>query len=222
MKVTKRNGELEEVRLDKIVQSISSVATDELKNLDVFKIAQTTISGLYEGVSTRELDLLSIKTAASNVIEDPLYSKLAAKLLANYVRKEVECQDIMSFSQSVKMNYENGLISDGTYKFVQANARKLNNAINDDNNSLFEYYGLQTVYDRYLLKHPTNRTVTETPQYWLLRVACGLSNNVKEAIEFYNLLSSQEYMTSTPTLFNSGTRHSQMSSCYLLDSPQDD
>jgi len=222
MKVTKRNGAFETVRLDKIVQSISSVATDELKKLDLFKIAQTTISGLYNNVSTKELDLLSIKTAAGHVIEDPLYSKLAAKLLINYIRKEAENQDIQSFSQSIKMNYENGLISETTYKFVQANARKLNSAINAQNNSLFEYYGLQIVYDRYLLKNPQTRLVTETPQYWLLRVACGLSDNVKEAIEFYNLLSSQEYMTSTPTLFNSGTKHSQMSSCYLLDSPEDD
>ena len=222
MKIKKRNGSFEPVDLNKIIQSISTVATDELQDLDVFKIAQTTISGLFDGVSSRELDLLSIKTAASNVIEDPLYSKLAAKLLANYVRKEVETQDIMSFSQAVKVNFDNGLISEETNKFVQTNARKLNAAINDDNNNLFEYYGLQTVYDRYLLKHPITRLVTETPQYWLMRVACGLSDNVKEAIEFYNLLSSQEYMTSTPTLFNSGTKHSQMSSCYLLDSPKDD
>jgi ribonucleoside-diphosphate reductase alpha chain len=221
MKVTKRNMELEDVKLDKIVQSISTVATGELADLDVFKIAQTTISGLYNNVSTRELDLLSIKTAASNVIEEPLYSKLAAKLLTNYIRKEVEQADLMSFSQSIKENHDNGLISDATNKFVQANARKLNAAIKDENNALFEYYGLQTVYDRYLLKHPITRFVTETPQYWLLRVACGLSDNVKEAIEFYNLLSSQEYMTSTPTLFNSGSGHSQMSSCYLLASPED-
>ena len=222
MKITKRNGSLEAVNLNKIINSITTVATGDLKDLDVFKIAQTTISGLFEGVSSRELDLLSIKTAASNVIEEPLYSKLAAKLLANYIRKEVELADLMSFSQSVKENYDNGLISEETNKFVQANARKLNAAIKNENNALFEYYGLQTVYDRYLLKHPVTRFVTETPQYWLLRVACGLSDNVKEAIEFYNLLSSQEYMTSTPTLFNSGTKHSQMSSCYLLDSPQDD
>jgi ribonucleoside-diphosphate reductase alpha chain len=222
MKVTKRNGSLEEVNLEKIIKSISSVAVGELKNLDVFKIAQTTISGLYDKVSTRELDLLSIKTAASSVIEEPMYSKLAAKLLANYVRKEVQSQDIMSFSQSIKFNYENGLISKNTYEFVTGNARKLNSAIVDQNNGLFEYFGMQIVYDRYLLKDPESRLVTETPQYWLMRVACGLSDNVKEAIDFYNLLSSHEYMTSTPTLFNSGTKHAQMSSCYLLDSPKDD
>src|SRR5882672_11597998 len=172
MKVTKRNGSTEDVRLEKIVNSISSVATGELKNLDVFKIAQTTISGLYNNVSTKELDLLSIKTSAGNIIEDPLYSKLAAKLLANYVRKEVELHDVMSFSQSIKLNYDVGLISEETYKFVQANARKLNSAIDNSNNNLFEYYGMQIVYDRYLLKHPKLRTVTETPQYWFMRVAC--------------------------------------------------
>lgn len=222
MQVTKRNGSLESVNLDKIVKSISNHLSGELIGLDAYEIALTTISGLYDGVSTRDLDLLSIKTAASKTVDDPLYSKLAARILSNFIRKEVHKHDVMSFSQSIKLNYESGLISEQTYKFVMDNARKLNNAIDSDKNNLFEYFGLQIVFDRYLLKHPKLRTVTETPQYWLMRVACGLSDNTKEAIEFYNLLSSHECLSSTPTLFNSGTRHSQMSSCYLLASPNDD
>ena len=222
MFVTKRSGAVESVDLSKITNSLTRIAVDGLMGLDIYKVAITTISGLYEGVSTKELDLLSIKTAAGLIIEDNLYSKLAARILSNYIKKEVQSHDIKSFSQSIKLNYENGLISESTYKFVKENARKLDNAIDEEKNKLFEYYGLQTVYDRYLLRHPELRTVTEEPQYWLLRVACGLSETVKEAIEFYNLLSSHEYMTSTPTLFNSGTKHSQMSSCYLLDSPKDD
>src|SRR5205814_1489189 len=81
---------------------------------------------------------------------------------------------------------------------------------------------LRTVYDRYLLRHPTERKVIETPQYFFMRVACGLSQNAEEAIRFYRLISSLAYLPSSPTLFNSGTAHSQMSSCYLLDSPDDD
>ena len=101
------------------------------------------------------------------------------------------------------------------------NSRKLNDAINDQFSDRFEYFGLRTVYDRYLLRHPITRQVMETPQYFFLRVACGLSTSVAEAIEFYKLMASLDYLPSSPTLFNSGTRHAQMSSCYLLDSPAD-
>jgi ribonucleoside-diphosphate reductase alpha chain len=93
--------------------------------------------------------------------------------------------------------------------------------VDDRNTDLFEYFGIRTVYDRYLLKNPVSRDVIETPQYFFLRVACGLSTNVQEAIEFYKLISAHDYMPSSPTLFNSGTMHPQMSSCYLLDSPED-
>ncbi len=86
----------------------------------------------------------------------------------------------------------------------------------------FEYFGIKTVYDRYLLRHPSTRLVIETPQYFLLRVACGLSRTAAEAIGFYRMMSSLAYLPSSPTLFNSGTSHPQMSSCFLVDSPRDD
>ena len=86
----------------------------------------------------------------------------------------------------------------------------------------FEYFGIKTVYDRYLLRHPSDRLVLETPQYFLLRVACGLSRTAAEAIGFYRMMSSLAYLPSSPTLFNSGTSHPQMSSCFLVDSPLDD
>jgi ribonucleoside-diphosphate reductase alpha chain len=113
------------------------------------------------------------------------------------------------------------LINQGVLEFVQVHARKLNNSVLNERNNLFEFFGLRTVYDRYLLRHPTKRTVIETPQYFLLRVACGLARTPEEAITLYELMSSLEYLTSSPTLFNSGTAHPQMSSCYLLDSPED-
>lgn len=221
MYVTKRNQRKEEVNLEKITTSVSRVC-EGFEGVDYYRIASKTIGGLYDGVTTKELDQLSIQTSVGFISEDPVYSKVAARLLSNYMKKEVENQDIHSFSQSIKSGYEQGLISEETYKFVEENKRKLNNAIKTERNDFFEYYGLRIVYDRYLLKHPQQRLIIETPQYWFLRVACGLADDVKEAIEFYNLISSLEYMPSTPTLFNSGTNHSQMSSCYLLDSPLDD
>jgi len=221
MHVRKSNGGLEPVNLDKIVNSIKRVCGD-LGEFDYTKIAIKTIGGLYDGVTTRELSLLSIQTAVGFIIEDPIYSKVAARLQAEFINKEVANQEIHSFSQSIQFGYDNGLISESTYKLVMDNKRKLNAAIKPERDDLFEYFGIKTVYDRYLLKHPKTRFVFETPQYFLMRVAAGLSNNAQEVVELYSLLSSLEYMTSTPTLFNSGTRHSQMSSCYLLDSSMDD
>ena len=100
-------------------------------------------------------------------------------------------------------------------------ASTLNAAIDSSRDQNFEFFGLRTVYDRYLLRHPETREVIETPQYFFLRVACGLSQNVEEAVGFYDLMSSLAYLPSSPTLFNSGTTHQQLSSCYLLDSPED-
>ena len=112
-------------------------------------------------------------------------------------------------------------MADSVLEFVEANAPALNAAINSDSDRLFEFFGLRTVYDRYLLRHPDRRDVIETPQYFFLRVACGLSTDIEEVVKFYDLMSSLAYLPSSPTLFNSGTAHSQMSSCYLLDSPED-
>ena len=131
-------------------------------------------------------------------------------------------QSVASFAQSVALGHREGLISDETAPFVKDNARKLDDAIDSDADRRFEYFGLRTVYDRYLLRHPTERLVIETPQYFFLRVACGLATTPTEALELYRLMSSLAYLPSSPTLFNSGTRHTQMSSCYLLDSPRDE
>ena len=221
MKVKKRNGSFEEVKLDKITRSVTK-SCEGLEYVEPSKIAFKTVGAIFDGISTRQLDELSISTAVNFIIEDPNYSKVAARLLSNFLHKEVENHEVYSFSQSIQLGLEQGLISDQTFSFVMDNKRKLNGAIKRENDFLFEYYGIKTIYDRYLLKHPIDRTIIETPQYFLMRVACGLSKNAKEAVDFYNLLSSLEYMTSTPTLFNSGTTHSQMSSCYLLDSPMDD
>jgi ribonucleoside-diphosphate reductase alpha chain len=220
MMVRKRNGDLEPVDLNKIVRAIHRCA-EGLSGVDPMKIATRTISGLCDGATTEELDALSIRTASTLMVEEPNYSRLAGRLLATVIDKEVRNQNIHSFSQSVLVGHELGIIGDTTVEFVTANARKLNDTVVYDRDNLFEFFGLRTVYDRYLLRHPETRHVLETPQYFFLRVACGLSTCPDEAIRFYELISSLQYLPSSPTLFNSGTTHSQMSSCYLLDSPED-
>ncbi|MCG8150781.1 ribonucleoside-diphosphate reductase subunit alpha [Pimelobacter simplex] len=221
MTVRKRNGDTERVDVTKIVRAVDRVGAD-LPDVDPMRIATRTISGLYDGASTAELDRLSIQTAAELIGEEPAYSRLAARLLSGYVDKEVRNQGVASFSQSVALGHAEGLIGDATAAFVKDNARKLDFAIDVDADRRFEYFGLRTVYDRYLLRHPTSRLVIETPQYFLLRVACGLARTPQEAIGFYRLMASLAYLPSSPTLFNSGTRHTQMSSCYLVDSPRDE
>jgi ribonucleoside-diphosphate reductase alpha chain len=221
MQVRKRNGDSEPVDVNKIVRAVQRWC-DDLDDVDPMRIATRTISGLYDGATTAELDRLSIQTAAEMIGEEPQYSQLAARLLAGYVDKEVRNQGVASFSQSIALGHAEGLIGEETARFVKDNARKLDFAIDVDADRRFEYFGLRTIYDRYLLHHPTIRLVIETPQYFLLRVACGLSHTTGEAIGFYRLLSSLAYLPSSPTLFNSGTRHAQMSSCYLVDSPRDE
>ncbi len=221
MRVRKRNGDFEPVDLNKIVRAVGR-SCQGLTQVDALRVATKTISGIYDGATTRELDKLSIQTAAALIVEEPEYSRLAARLLSTYIDKEVANQEIHSFSQSIYTGKGVGLINERVAKFVSANSRKLNDAIETTRNQQFEFFGLRTVYDRYLLKDPTSRNVIETPQYFFMRVACGLSETVADAIQLYRLFSSFEYIPSTPTLFNAGTNHEQLSSCYLLDSPQDD
>ena len=220
MRVRKRNGDFERVDVNKIVRAVERCAIG-LIGVDPMRVATRTISGLCDGATTEELDELSIRTAAAFIVEEPQYSRLAGRLLSTVIDKEVRNQNIHSFSQSIAIGNQLGLINDEVASFVVTNARKFNDTINHDQDHLFEFFGLRTVYDRYLLRHPSSRQVIETPQYFFLRVACGLSTAPEDAIRFYRLISSLEYLPSSPTLFNSGTSHPQMSSCYLLDSPED-
>ena len=221
MRVKKRNGSSELVDVNKIVRAVGRSCSG-LTDVDPLRVATKTISGLYDGATTRELDKLSIQTAAALIVEEPQYSRLAARLLSTYIDKEVRGQEIHAFSLSIAAAHRLGIVNDRLAEFVNKNARKLNDAIDISRDREFEYFGLRTVYDRYLLKHPKLRLVLETPQQFFMRVACALSETVPEALELYNLFSNLEYLPSSPTLFNSGTRHEQLSSCFLLDSPKDE
>src|ERR1700721_342541 len=185
------------------------------------RVALKTIAGLYDGATAREIDELSIRTASSFMVEKPAYSKLGARLRSAFIDKEVQGLGIYSFSQSIRTGYDVGLVNERVLQFVEANARKLNDAIDVEHTRRFEYFGNRTLYDLYLLKHPTKRHVIETPQYFWMRVAVALSASVHEAIDLYRLFSSLDYLPSSPTLFNAGTLHEQLSSCFLLDSPGD-
>lgn len=220
MLVKKRSGQLEEASLDKLTKQVQRFS----KGLEVepIEVAKKAAAGLHDMIETKKIDEMLIHTSALMTGGEPDYSRLASRLLGSVIDKEVRGQKIHSFLDCVRSAHELGLLSADTLHFVEKNHLKLTQALDHSRNDLFEYFGLRTVYDRYLLKHPKSREVIESPQYFFMRVACGISNTAKEAIELYEILSSHEAMCSTPTLFNSGTPRSQMSSCYLIDSPQDD
>jgi ribonucleoside-diphosphate reductase alpha chain len=220
MAVTKRSGERELVDVNKIVRAVTRCC-EGLTDVDPMRVALKTIAGLYDGATTRELDELSIRTSASFMFEEPGYSRLAGRLLSAFVDKEVQGLGVHSFSQSIRLGYDVGLINERVLGFVEAHARKLNDAIAHERTNQIDYFGLRTPYDRYLLKHPTRRHVVETPQHFWMRIAVAVSPSVPEALDLYSLFSSLDYIASSPTLFNAGTRHEQLSSCFLLDSPED-
>ncbi|MEV0386625.1 ribonucleoside-diphosphate reductase subunit alpha [Nonomuraea sp. NPDC050643] len=165
---------------------------------------------------------LAIEEAAARVIADPANSRVAARLLAEEIADEAAGHGVRSFSESIAATHAAGLIQDGLAEFVAAHAAELDALVSGEADERFEYFGLRTVYDRYLLRHPETRAVLERPQHFFLRVACGLSETVAEAAELYALMSTLSYLPSSPTLFNSGARRPQLSSCFLLDSPRDE
>lgn len=218
MHVIKRDGSREEVKIEKILHAVNR-ACRGIPNVEALDIAKRTISGLHDGSTTEELDNLSIATAVMLMGEEPNYSKVAARMLSESVRKEVGRD--MAFRDYLRRAAEHGALSDRVLGLAMEDVQTIEYAIRHERDDLFEYFGLKTLVDRYLLRHPETRKVIERPQWMLMRVALGLSDHVGEAIEFYDIISQFLYMPSTPTLFNSGTRHPQMSSCYLLTVAQD-
>ncbi|WP_392963113.1 ribonucleoside-diphosphate reductase subunit alpha [Streptomyces sp. LN245] len=174
-----------------------------------------------------ELRELATEAAAGLISEDPVYSRLAARLLAITITEEAASQGVTTFSESVAVGHREGLIADRTAEFVRLHTARLDALIDSEGDDRFGYFGLRTLHSRYLLRHPITRKVVETPQHFMLRVASGLAEDdtarsVDEVAALYRLMSRLDYLPSSPTLFNSGTRHPQMSSCYLLDSPLDE
>ncbi|MCM2282379.1 MAG: ribonucleoside-diphosphate reductase subunit alpha [Bdellovibrionaceae bacterium] len=221
MRVRKRDGSLAPVNVQKIVDRVTRCCAG-LTDVDPYRVAIKAISGLYDGATTKELDDLCIATASLLIGEEPQYSALAARLLSLTIEEEVRKLGVRNFTESIEYGHNHGIVATPLVDFVRKHHAKIEDAINLNRTNLFEYFGLRTVYDRYLLKDPKSRLVFETPQYFFMRVACGLAQSPDEAIQLYNLISRLDYMPSTPTLFNSGTLRPQMSSCYLLDSPGDD
>ncbi|WP_411090593.1 ribonucleoside-diphosphate reductase subunit alpha [Streptomyces sp. 049-1] len=201
--------------------------TADLPDADPGRVAAAALRGRSAHADEAELRELATEAAAGLISEDPVYSRLAARLLTISIRAEAASQGVTSFTESVATGHREGLIADRTAGFVRQHADRLDATIDRAADDRFGYFGLRTLHSRYLLRHPITRKVVETPQHFMLRVAAGLAEDdtarsVDEVTALYGLMSRLDYLPSSPTLFNSGTRHAQMSSCYLLDSPKDE
>jgi ribonucleoside-diphosphate reductase alpha chain len=227
MKVKKRDGSLEEMRYDKITRRISVFCSDlNLEYIDPTYVTLKVTQGIYDGISTTELDVLAAETAAAMVTTHPDYAKLAGRLAVSNLHKTTH----KKFSQCIKELYsfvepktgkESSLIDDEVYKFIIENRETLDGAIHQERDLEFDYFGYKTLERSYLLK--IGDRVVERPQYLYMRVAVGIcKGNINEALRIYDDLSQHFYTHATPTLFNAGTRRPQMSSCFLIGNKGDD
>jgi ribonucleoside-diphosphate reductase alpha chain len=221
--VKKRNGRLEDLNLDKINKCVER-ASKELADVSVSEIVLDASLQLYDKIATVEIDKALIMSARSKIEKEPNYAYVAARLLLNNLYKEVfgegvdsdvfDLQYRKSFIQNTKRLVKAGRL---TPDLLSYDLNLLSEKLCPERDSLFKYLGIQTLYDRYFI-HIKERRM-ESPQAFYMRVAMGLcleeDNKEERAIEIYNMMSEFRYSPSTPTLFNSGTQRSQLSSCYL-------
>lgn len=227
MKVKKRDGSLEEMRYDKITRRISALCSDlNLDYVDPTYITLKVTQGIYDGISSTELDTLAAETAAAMTTTHPDYAKLAGRLAVTNLHKTTP----KKFSQSIKELFsfieprtqtESSLISDELHEFVKKNRAVIDGAIVQERDFDFDYFGFKTLERSYLLK--IGQRIVERPQYMYMRVAMGICNfDLEEGLRIYDDLSQHFYTHATPTLFNAGTRRPQMSSCFLIGNKGDD
>jgi ribonucleoside-diphosphate reductase alpha chain len=226
MLVIKRDQRKESVKFDKITARIEKLSYGlNTKYVKTIEIAKKVIDGIYDGVSTQELDELAAETAATLTTKHPDYAVLAARISISNLHKTTS----KSFSSTMKRLYtyinpktgkNASLLSKEVYGIINKNAAILDSSIIYDRDFSYDYFGFKTLEKSYLLK--LNGIVVERPQHMLMRVAIGIhKENIDAAIETYNLLSEKWFTHATPTLFNAGTPKPQLSSCFLLTMKDD-
>jgi ribonucleoside-diphosphate reductase alpha chain len=218
------NGERKLLDMNRVTGLINAACIGLEKHVDADAILAETLKNLYDGVPVEELHKSAILAARALMEKDPAYSQVTARILLHTIRKEVFGKEVAQgaaaaeyvtyFPQYIAKGIANELLDT---KLAEFDLARLSKALVADRDLQFGYIGLQTLYDRYFL-HVRDVRI-EMPQAFYMRVAMGLALNESDrearAIEFYNLLSTFDFMSSTPTLFNSGTLRSQLSSCYL-------
>lgn len=225
MYVVKRDGHREPVMFDKITDRIKKLCYGLNDLVDPVKVAMRVIEGLYDGVTTSELDNLAAETAASMTIAHPDYAQLAARIAISNLHKNTtksfsETMKEMYFYVNPRTNQEAPLLSEEVYNVIQENAAFLDSHVIYNRDFNYDYFGFKTLERSYLLK--INGKIVERPQHMLMRVAVGIHlNDLDSVLETYDLMSKKFFTHATPTLFNAGTPKPQMSSCFLL-AMQDD
>ncbi|MBS1634934.1 MAG: ribonucleoside-diphosphate reductase subunit alpha [Bacteroidetes bacterium] len=226
MFVIKRDGTSESVKFDKITARIQKLSYGlDPNHVDPIQVAKKVIDGVYDGVSTSELDNLAAETAASLTVRHPDYASLASRIAVSNLHKNT----IKSFSKTIdalynyidpKTNTSAKLIADDVHEIVMNNAQLLDSSIIYDRDFGYDYFGFKTLERSYLLK--MHGQVAERPQHMIMRVAVGIhKEDIQAAIHTYNLMSERWFTHATPTLFNAGTPKPQMSSCFLLQAKED-
>ena len=226
MFVVKRDGKRESVKFDKITARIEKLCYGFNPALvDPIDVAKKVIEGLYDGVTTSELDILAAETAASLTTKHPDYALLASRLAVSNLHKNT----VKSFSETMRKLYEYtdektgknaSLIAEDVWQVIKDNAEVLDSTIIYDRDFGFDYFGFKTLEKSYLLK--VEGKIVERPQHLFMRVSVGIhKEDIDSAIKTYNLMSERWFTHATPTLFNAGTPKPQMSSCFLL-TMQDD
>jgi ribonucleoside-diphosphate reductase alpha chain len=225
MYVVKRDGHKEPVMFDKITERIKKLCYGLNYLVDPVKVAMRVIEGLYDGVSTSELDNLAAETAASMTIAHPDYAQLAARIAisnlhSNTKKSFSETMNEMFYYVNPRTNQEAPLLSEEVHKVIMEHAEFLNSHVIYTRDFNYDYFGFKTLERSYLLK--INGKIVERPQHMLMRVAVGIHlDDLTSVIETYDLMSKKFFTHATPTLFNAGTPKPQMSSCFLL-AMQDD
>ena len=226
MFVVKRDGKKEEVKFDKITSRVAKLCYGlDMDYVDPIKISMKVIEGLYNGVTTSELDNLAAETAASMTTRHPDYAILAARIAVSNLHRVTS----KSFSETIEKLYNYvdkrtgeraSMIADDVYEVVMKHADELNSNIIYDRDFNYDYFGFKTLEKSYLLK--VHGKVVERPQHLLMRVSVGIhKDDIPAVLETYNLLSEKWFTHATPTLFNAGTPKPQMSSCFLLTMKDD-
>lgn len=225
MNVVKRDGRREPVMFDKITDRIRFLCYELNELVDPVKVAMRVIEGLYDGVTTSELDNLAAETAASMTITHPDYAQLAARIAVSNLHKNTT----KSFSETMtdlynyvnpRTNQKAPMLSDEVYQVIMENAERLDSTIIYNRDFNYDYFGFKTLERSYLLK--ISGKIAERPQHMLMRVSVGIHlNDIDSAIETYELMSKKFFTHATPTLFNAGTPKPQMSSCFLLTMKDD-
>jgi len=225
MYVVKRDGRKESVKFDKITARIIKMCYGLDPLVSPEAVAMKVIEGLFDGVTTTQLDSLAAEVAAAKTIDHPDYALLASRIAVSNLHKETKktFSDVMSDLYNYidpKTGLNAALLSDEVYNIIQENKERLDSSIIYDRDFRYDYFGFKTLSRSYLLK--LNDTIVERPQQMLMRVSIGIhKDDIESALKTYNLMSEGWFTHATPTLFNSGTPKPQMSSCFLLTMKED-